>query len=100
MSINSNTLKHCKLLCQQYSELKEKQNSIEKQLQNIKNQIEDICLNNNTNTIHTNVFSIDRKIIKQFRISKDDLPENIFEQYCRPISFSTIKIKSFDSSKK
>ena len=38
--------------------------------------------------------SIKRNIIKQQRISREDLPEELFDKYSHPIVFSTIHIQT------
>ena len=95
-TIPNDILIKCKQLSQQYSDLKQKQKTIEKELDSIKNYIEYILLKYNTNHINTNSFSVIRKIITQNRISKEDLPEKLFQQYSHPITFSALYIQSKD----
>ncbi len=93
-NIPNDILLKCKELSKHYTDLKNKQKSIEKELDTIKNYLEYILLKYNTNNINTSTFSITRNIITQKRISKDDLPEKLFLQYSHPISYSVMNIKS------
>ena len=77
-----------------YTYLREKCKDIEKEMNQIKNNIEDILIKSNSNGIQTSTMSIKRNIIKQQRISKDDLPRDLFEKYSHPIIFSTINIQT------
>jgi hypothetical protein len=93
MNIPNDILIKCKVLSDRYHELKEKEKNIKKESDSIKEYLEYILLKYNTNSINTSTFSIDRKIVSQKRISKDDLPEKLFLQYARPISYSIMNIK-------
>ena len=77
-----------------YTEMREKLKDIEKDMEQTKNKIEDILLKYNTNCIQTSTMSIKRNIIKQQRISREDLPEELFDKYSHPIVFSTIHIQT------
>ncbi len=90
--IPTETLNKLKTLSNRYYELKNKSKLIDEEILQIKNYLEANMLKYNLNTIETNDFNIVRKIITQKRISKEDLPEKIVEQYSYPISFSTLYI--------
>ena len=93
-NIPEEILVKCKNLSTHYTYLKNKNKQIEKEMESIKNYLEHILLKYNTNSIETSTFKINRKIIKQQRISKDDLPETIFKTYSKPIIFSSMYIQS------
>ncbi len=77
-----------------YTYLREKLKDIEKEMDQLKNNIEDILIKSNTNGVQTSTMNIKRNIVKQKRISKDDLPPELFEKYSHPIVFSTINIQT------
>ena len=85
-------LNKLKTISTRYYELKNKSKLIDSELLQLKNYLEANMLKYNLNTIETNNFNIVRKIITQSRISKEDLPEKIVQQYSYPISFSTLYI--------
>jgi hypothetical protein len=93
-NIPTDILQKCKDLSLRYTELKNKQKSLEKESEAIKNYLEYILLKYNTNSINAGTFSINRNIITQKRISKEDLPEKLFLQYCHPITYSVMNIKT------
>ncbi len=82
-----------------YTYLRDKVKDIEKEMDQIKNNIEDILIKSNTNGIQTSTMNIKRNIIKQKRISREDLPIELFEKYSHPIVFSTLNIQTSNYTK-
>ncbi len=91
-TIPPETLNKLKTISNRYYELKYKSKLIDEEITQLKNYLEANMIKYNLNTIETNDFNIVRKIITQTRISKEDLPEKIVQQYSYPISFSTLYI--------
>ena len=92
VTVPIDVLNKLKTLSTRYYELKNKSKLIEAELLQLKNYLEANMLKYNLNSIETNDFNIVRKIITQTRISIEDLPEKIVQQYSYPISFSTLYI--------
>jgi hypothetical protein len=90
--IPNDVMNKLKLCSNRYYELKNKSKLIETELSQLKNYIETIMIKYNLNVVETNEFNIVRKIITQSRISKEDLPEKLVQQYSHPISFSSLYI--------
>ncbi len=82
-----------KSYAQKYTELKQKTKEMEDTISQIKDRIEDILIKNNINSVQTSTMCIKRNIIKQQRISKEDLPVELFDKYSHPISFSTLHVQ-------
>ena len=92
VSVPIDVLNKLKTLSIRYYELKNNSKLIEAEISQLKNYLESNMIKYNLNSIDTNDFNIVRKIITQTRISKEDLPEKIVQQYAYPISFSTLYI--------
>jgi hypothetical protein len=92
MSIPNDILTKLKITSNRYYELKNKSKLIETELSQLKNYIETLMIKYNLNVVETTNFNIVRKIIKQSRISKEDLPEKLVQQYSHPVTFSTLYI--------
>jgi hypothetical protein len=92
VSVPIEVLNKLKLLSNRYYELKNKSKLIDEEILQLKNYLESNMIKYNLNNIETNDFNIVRKIITQTRISKEDLPEKIVQQYSYPISFSILYI--------
>ena len=91
-SVSIDVLNKLKTISNRYYELKNKSKLIQEEILQLKNYLEANMIKYNLNTIETNNFNIVRKIMTQTRISKEDLPEKIIQQYSYPISFSTLYI--------
>ena len=96
--IPTDTLYKLKQLSERYDLVRQKIKAYQNEQYQIKEYIENILLKYNTNAIKTNTFSIKRNIITQHRISKEDLPEKIFNEYSHPIQFAVINISSENKS--
>jgi hypothetical protein len=79
-------------LLEEYYKFKETQKDISDSLSELKDKILDKLDDNDVDIIKTNKYTVERKMITSYRISKSDLPSDIYDTYSKPCTSSTLMV--------
>ena len=79
-------------LLHRYYEYKEKEKDIKEELQSLRQEIDETFKEYETDVIKTKEYEATIKIIKSMRLSKADVPEDIYEEYARQVSGKVLQV--------
>ena len=79
-----------------YLETKEMYNKLEKKLQKTREQLDSYLRREGKLSIKTDKYIIESKEITTHRISKNTVPKEIWERWCKESSYSILKISKIE----